>query len=137
MSAVQPRYQDRRACPKCGSLLARWCSEVADDDGEGGHVVNTPGLGSPRWVEGHLRPGDIIEHTLEVAAGRTSDTKTIRSVRYDYFCETCNEDLYPSLTVPWSGDLPASAYYEPESPDDRRARFARSRAAFEKTLVEE
>jgi hypothetical protein len=131
-SVVQPRYQDRRACPKCGSLLARWCSEQDD-----GHILNTPGMGSPRWVEGHLRPGDVIEHTIEVSAGHTSDTKTIRMVRYDYFCEVCNEDLYPSLTVPWSGELPASAYYEPESPEDRRARFARSRERFEKTLVEE
>ena len=83
-----------------------------------------------------MRPSDVIEHTVDVSFGHTSDTKTVRMVRYDYFCETCNEDLYPSLTVPWSGELPASAYYEPESADARRARFARLRERFEKTLAE-
>jgi len=135
VSAVQPRYQDRRACPKCGSLLARWCSEVVGDDGES-HVVNTPGHSSTRPYEGHLRSGDVIEHTVEVGSGRSSDSKTVREVRWDYFCEACQIDYYPSATVPFGGELPASAYYDPESPEDRRARLERARATFMANVVD-
>lgn len=120
-ASVLPRYQDRRACPECGGLLERWCSATPE-----GHVVNTPVPIPTRGYEGKLSPGDMVTRTYDRTEGRVTSTFEQRLVRLDYYCPTCNTDLYQSQTRPWTDDLPPSAYYTPDAPHAKPSTWAAS-----------
>lgn len=110
-----PRYQDRRVCKRCGSLVERWCSHDPETD----RIISHPTLVPTSWFEGdgfgkvrRLDPIDVQTQTVEVEKKGYTTTEEVRRVRIDYFCATCDQDVLTSNTRPIVGDLPEFAFYE-------------------------
>ena len=103
MSRVLPRYQDRRVCTACGSVVERWMHES-----DSGREVNAP----------VLFPLDRLNWTPPASDCElvTRRNDLVRMARLDYFCRTCACDLTASQTRPIVGELPAHCFYEPVNP---------------------
>lgn len=113
---VLPRYQDRRKCPVCGTLLERFMT-VSED----GRDINLPVLLPASWCMAHnitFASGEVV-HVQTKRRGRIEETGSDEFVAFDYFCLKCNRAMNRSNTWEWRGELPQTAYYTPgdEQPD--------------------
>lgn len=109
---VMACYQDRAECPRCGTLLERWCSTAED-----GRTVNLPVLFPLSRFSGPYNYAvDVETVRMQFTSGGREQTREVEYVRLAMFCPTCNMDLPRSWARIHKGSLPDYAFTDRAEP---------------------